>query len=243
MFEFLKKRASQNDNIKVIRAPLPYLTRNLLAVFTFVVFVYLSFQVGVYWTSQVAQQRDRLLEEKQRLDEALQLEKVQHAATRIENQTIQQAVQEVRQTNVRLQQQISGLEEEVAYYQRVLNPVTNDKGLRIDDFRLEATSDSDRFRINVVLTQLGKENRTVTQGTLDISIEGSQQGEKQVYPLSRLSLNDSDLAAKFRFRYYQEISEELRLPEGFVPEKIKLVAQATGKKAMRVERIENWQYP
>ena len=231
---------SQSSNTKIIRAQLSYTSRNLLLLFVFLLVAYASFQAGIYWRNEVAYERDTLLEEKQQLHADLNLEKIQHAALRIENENVQLAVASVRNNNTQLQQQIADLEEEVTYYQRVLNPVRNDKGLRIESFELEPTSDPQRFRINVVLTQLGKENRTVTQGLLKVEVEGSLWGEKQSYQLADLKLDDAELAAKFRFRYYQEISEEILLPEGFTPEKVKLVAQSTGKKAMKVERIEDW---
>jgi len=244
LVKLLKKIAFSDDSkVKVIRDPLRFLWMRILLAILVVVALVLSFYIGQYWSSLAATERDDLLVENSKLKTALQIEKEHLAATLMDNKVTSLAVNKIREENIALQDRIAELEKDIVYYQRVMNPIRNDKGLRIDNVEIQNTLDSNRFRINAVLTQLGKENRTVIQGVLQITISGSENGQKKTYNLDELKPESRDLKTAFRFRYYQEISEELVLPENFVPEQILLEAVASGSKAMTIQREETWPIP
>ena len=244
MAKFLKKIAFSDDSkVKVIRDPLRFLWIRILLLATAVIAVVLSFYIGQYWSSIAASERDDLLVENEKLKKVLQIEKEQLAASLMDNKVTLLAVNKIREENITLMDRISSLEKDIVYYQRVMNPIRNDKGLRIDNVEIQNTLDTNRFRINAVLTQLGKENRTVIQGVLQMTISGSENGQKKTYNLDELKPEARDLKTNFRFRYYQEISEEVLLPENFVPEQILLEAIASGSKAMTIQREETWPIP
>jgi hypothetical protein len=46
---------------------------------------------------------------------------------------------------------------------------------------------------------------------------------------------------RFRFRYFQDVEGDLRLPEGFEPYEIQVVAQAEGGSTSQAERTFQWQ--
>lgn len=244
MAKILKKIVFSDDSkVKVIRDPLRFLWIRILLLVSVVIALVLSFYIGQYWSSMAASERDDLLVENEKLTRALQLEKEQLAASLMDNKVTLLAVNQIREENIALLERISSLEKDIVYYQRVMNPIRNDKGLRIDNVEIQNTLDANRFRINAVLTQLGKENRTVIQGVLQMSISGSENGQKKTYNLDELKSEARDLKTNFRFRYYQEISEEVLLPENFVPEQILLEAIASGSKAMTIQREETWPIP
>lgn len=231
---------NKSKDFKVVRAPIGETKKNALTVLTFIIAMIASFYAGVYWTSHVAYERDALLIENTQLKELLEQEKLNVAAADAKVEIANLAVDQVRESNSELLLQISDLERDVTYYQRVMNPIVNDKGLRIDTMEVEGTTDANRFRLNLVLTQVGKQNSTVIQGTYDFSIEGSEQGIKKVYSSTDIKLVDNDVASKFRFRYYQEISEEFIVPENFIVEKFHVRVTSSGKKSMTVEKSKDW---
>lgn len=242
MRELLKKNFGNKESkdFKVVRAAIGETQKKIATGLVFIFAIVVSFYAGEYWTSHVAYQRDALLVENAQLKELLEQEKLNVAAADAKVEIANMAIEQVRASNSELLLQISDLERDVTYYQRVMNPIVNDKGLRIDTLEVESTSDANRFRLNLVLTQVGKQNSTVIQGTYDFSLEGSEQGIKKVYPLAEIKLTDKDVAAKFRFRYYQEISEEFIVPANFIVEKFHVRATSSGKKSMTVEKTKDW---
>ncbi len=244
MAKFLKKIAFSDDSkVKVIRDPLRFLWIRILLVVLVLVALVLSFYVGQYGSGLAAIERDNLLVENEQLKDELQLEKEQHAATLMDNKVSLLAVNQIREENAALLERIADLEKDIVYYQRVMNPIRNDKGLRIEQVEIQNTPDPRRFRINTLLTQLGRENQTVIQGVLQIIISGSENGQKRSYTLDELKTEKKEAKTTFRFRYYQELNKEIILPENFVPEQLTLTAIAGGSKAMTIEREETWPIP
>jgi hypothetical protein len=238
----LQKKLQSGNEVKIIRDPLSALVQQVLLVLVFTLSIFASFYAGEYWTSHVAHERDQLVKEKEILEKAFKAEKIKWTSVELENKSALLAVDEVRSLNAQLRKRVSALEEELTYYQRVMNPIRNDKGLRIDTVEIEKTVDERRFWINVVLTQLGKQNRTPIRGGLSVKLEGSSKGEKKVYQLSALQEKNDLPDIKFRFRYFQEISEEFVLPEGFVVEKVLLSASSSGRKTMQIAKEEPWPF-
>jgi hypothetical protein len=65
--------------------------------------------------------------------------------------------------------------------------------------------------------------------------------EEKVLALRDISEQQTALGIKFRFKYFQDITGDLLVPEGFKPTSIQVVAQSKGKKASRLEQSFEWQ--
>lgn len=150
-----------------------------------------------------------------------------------------QATERVRQENLQLQNRVSELEEAVTFYKGIMAPRNNDKGLRIEKATVEATKDPNRFRYKVVLTQVA-DNQSHVQGRVQISLHGLENGEKKALSVATLTNDMEPDGARFKFRYFQDVSGELEIPAGFIPEQIEVIAQSTGRKAMRLEKKFDW---
>lgn len=149
------------------------------------------------------------------------------------------AVENVRQENLHLQNKVSELEEAVAFYKGIMDPQKDDKGLRIDKINLESTADPQRIRYKLVLTQVA-DNLSYVSGRVTVKLLGMENGKKTELSLESISEDFDAKGAKFKFRYFQNLSGELLLPKGFMPEQIEIVAQSEGRKAMRLERRFDW---
>ena len=66
-------------------------------------------------------------------------------------------------------------------------------------------------------------------------------GEKEVIALRDLSEDIEELGVRFRFRYFQDVEGNLRVPAGFEPYEIQVVAQAEGSNTSQAERTFEWQ--
>ena len=149
------------------------------------------------------------------------------------------ATEQVRQTNVLLQDKVSELGQVVSFYKGIMAPAGGDKGLRIERLDLEATSDPRRYRYKVMLTQIGDNNDFMT-GQLDLKVVGFENGKKRKIPIQELSKGFASDGARFRFRYFQDVGGELVLPESFTPDEVEVVAVSEGKKQMRLAHQYDW---
>ena len=159
--------------------------------------------------------------------------------TESSNAVDRRAYQEVQQTVLNLNARIAQLENELHFYQRVMAPESVDQGLRIDRVDLRPTGDR-TYEYQVVLTQV-TDNNTFIEGRALISIIG-KRGETQnvTIPLKDVSDEVDDLSVRFRFRFFQNVTGQLTLPEDFEPQRVQVIMQSTGRRAMRIEQEFDW---
>ncbi|WP_396587776.1 DUF6776 family protein [Bermanella sp. R86510] len=145
----------------------------------------------------------------------------------------------LRQNMVELREQISTLQEEVAFYKGIMAPSTRNQDLRIQKVELNKTLEERRFRYKVVLTQVGT-NQTYVTGLAAVNVTGILDGKQKTYGLRDISEDIQDYGIKYRFRYFQEIEGELVLPEGFTPENVEVVLQSSGSRSKRIDSTFPW---
>lgn len=151
----------------------------------------------------------------------------------------EQALREARNTMVGLETRISELEADLTFYRNIMAPSETSKGLQVDSFAVTPGRSDGTYDFKMVLTQAGN-NKSYISGLVAVNVIGTQEGEKEVIALRDLSEEIDDLGVKFRFRYFQDIEGTLRLPDGFAPYEIQVVAQAEGRKASQSERTFDW---
>ncbi|KZZ57284.1 hypothetical protein A3762_01290 [Oleiphilus sp. HI0125] len=149
------------------------------------------------------------------------------------------AKQEIQSTIRGLREQVAGLQKDVSFYQNIMAPSDNNKGLQIQALELSALSENRHYAYKIVLAQLAN-NKRYLQGVVAVNLIGQRDSESVILPLRDVS-EVEELGMKFRFRYFQEFAGELILPENFEPENIQVVAQSKEKSASRVERNVAWQ--
>ncbi len=150
------------------------------------------------------------------------------------------AAEKVRGELRDLNNTIAELEEAVAFYKGVMDPDKNKRGLSIASFDVFASdSDVNAFRYKVVVVQLAGNHRLL-KGTAALRVIGTQAGQLVSFPLSQLSDDVKSEKIKLRFKYFQEISGEMQLPEDFIPERVNITATSLGKHATTVEQKYDW---
>ncbi|HEY9134581.1 MAG TPA: DUF6776 family protein [Pseudomonadales bacterium] len=150
-----------------------------------------------------------------------------------------QANEQVRVENKRLQEKINELEEAVAFYRGVMNPSKNVRGLRIAKLSLNSTNDDRRYRYKFVLTQVAENSRDI-EGKAYFNVIGVQDGMIKSLSYQQLISDQENSTIKFRFRYFQDFEGVISLPEGFIPERVEMIAESKGKGAVRLEESFNW---
>lgn len=137
-----------------------------------------------------------------------------------------------------LEEQIRGLEEELAIYRGILSPERNKVGLEAQNFELKPALGIQRYRYSFMLTQGGIKN-PVARGTIRLTLEGLQNGKPRQLGLTDLTENgDADIA--YRFRYFQVIKGVLQLPDDFQAERIVIKAIPASAPKLQLEWTFDW---
>ena len=147
--------------------------------------------------------------------------------------------EDLRETVATLGLTVTRLEEEVAFYKGIMSPEDGEAGLKIHSVDITPTDNPAEFHYSVVLAQVKTNSKTV-RGRVQVAVTGIQDGETVTLPLAALSDEVDSDGPEYRFRYYQEISGGLRLPQDFIPEQVQVVLKPTGSQSKTVEVIRSW---
>lgn len=141
-----------------------------------------------------------------------------------------------------LEQELQAAREEVEFYRGIVAPGDVQPGLRIHRFTLEEGAAPREYHYDLVLTQLKHNDRYIT-GSVDWKISGSMLGEKGELALAGVT-NPPARQLNFRFRYFQELSGRITLPEGFEAEQVILSIKPEDEgKSPLVEQAFDWPAP
>ncbi|GAC1628532.1 MAG: hypothetical protein NVS9B10_18570 [Nevskia sp.] len=190
-------------------------------------------------------ERDRLLDERRSLTRDLR-------AARAENTTLRDQVaylsrsqeidgaacSSVKQSITQLQAESSDLREQLAFYRGIVSPKESQAGVRVYDFKVsKLKTGSNLFRYDLVLIQSVRNEKRVG-GDIDLLVEGLRSGRKEVLHLAELAA-DSNKNLLFSFRYFQEFSGQIRVPDGFRPLRATIALQPDGD-APKIEDEYEW---
>jgi len=223
----------------------PYLRLSIVAVLVLVVAggIAGSYKYGILMgTGQQAiaiEERDRLL---------LQLKDSQGEAEefrqRVANLNLgaevdRQANEGVRLEVMELKNQIAALEEDITFYRGLMSPNKDKSGLTIGSLDVLQTPVPRIFEYKLVVQQLAA-NHKVLNGFLNFVVIGTTNGIESTLNLKDLSDKVTVENIKLRFRYFQNFTGQIKLPDGFEPIRIELVAKSTGKTPVTVSKKFGW---
>lgn len=141
-----------------------------------------------------------------------------------------------------MEEELQAAREEIEFYRGIVAPGDVQPGLRIHRFTLEEGTAPGEYHYDLVLTQLKRNDRYIT-GVVDWKISGSMLGEQGELALAGVT-NPPARQLNFRFRYFQDLSGQITLPEGFEAERVILSIKAEGKgKLPPVEQAFDWPEP
>lgn len=204
----------------------------------------LCFLLGDY---QIKQDHEKVVQELAKISQ-------EYAALKEEEITLRQRVanlesgreiddlakQEIQDTIRDYKSRVSQLEKDVSFYQNIMAPSDNSRGLQVQKVEIQTGATNRRFDYKIVLAQVA-DNKSYVKGIVAVNVIGMQGDQETVLALRDISEQQKALGIKFKFKYFQDITGDLVLPDGFVPTNIQVVAQSKGKKASRLEQNFEWQ--
>jgi len=126
----------------------------------------------------------------------------------------------------------NNLESEISFYQQLLSPNSENKGLRVFDNNI-FVMDNNNYRLEATLVQK-IQKASIISGSFEISVIGKQEDVKKT-----ISIDKKD-DSKYEFKYFQKISLGFSLPKGFKAEQLVVELFPQNKKSKSVKHNVNW---
>lgn len=207
-----------------LRWPVMRLVSSGQAVFILLVAVSVSFWLGMnsHWlpfvggsgTSDVPDSQDRI-----RLLEKLNGELKSEAASARRSAELHSIAVDKMQASLREKEAaVQGLARELHFYRTLYTP--DDRRLvRVRTFNLQKGGAADEFAYILVLTGMPKKQQK-TSGMVSMAVGGTRHGVETRLDFGQISAPGSPGPLKFSLKYFQEISGNIALPEGFEPDSV-----------------------
>ena len=125
------------------------------------------------------------------------------------------------------QEEISALRADLAFYSRLTNG-SKLEALNVHGVHLQPGATARVYNFSITLTQTLKSGQ-VASGRMHVSVNGVRDGKLTTLTWQDLAPNQDGAGLPFSFKYFQQITGTLMLPEKFVPNRIRVEAEAGGE--------------
>lgn len=188
---------------------------------------------GGYSKFAEVQRRRELTTQIQTVEQENERLRAEIAQTKLARDVDDKAYADVEKDLAQLQAQILKQQEELTFYRGIVSPQDGMGGLRVQRFDVLGGGADRHYRLRLVLVQSMREDAVVS-GSVGIEIEGTRENRPE-----RLALNQAgaqtraDGQVPFRFRYFQELEQDIVLPEGFEPRAVNVEVRSSRLQPVR----------
>jgi multidrug efflux pump subunit AcrA (membrane-fusion protein) len=127
---------------------------------------------------------------------------------------------QVQQELAERDQQIADLKANLAFYERLAGATRKPKGLSVHSAEFVPET-AGTWHYELMLTQ-SLNRGAVSAGQLRFVVEGVKDGKLATVDWNRLHQRDDAPAQAYSFRYFQQLRGSVMLPEGFVPQRVRV---------------------
>jgi len=228
----------------VVKPHHPWKTRALWALAGLLMLAggYTLFDYGRYLagydSSEASRVKQELLQVKKRLEGEIEDLRQEKALLQRAQQIERQAYTDLDGTIKNLQSEILELKEELAFYRGIVSPREASTGLQLQKFSLESGGSDRRLRYRVVLTQVLGNDR-LASGRVQLELEGLQGSESRSLTLKDVTESSAN-ELSYRFKYFQKLEGDIRLPEAFSLLRATLRILPRGNERNSIEKTIDW---
>ena len=142
---------------------------------------------------------------------------------------------------VQQQGKIARLESEAIYYRNLMSPGAGDREVFIHRVDLAADDEKHLLNYEILLTHADPDGAH-TVGRIELKLAGIVENRQTLIAAEESGLID-DGALDYDFRYFQNFTGQLRLPEGFQPATLLLEVTSEAGKVLEQQMfdIPNWE--
>lgn len=178
---------------------------------------------AIFQNGALVQQLDTLTEQNQTLQKNL-------VAAELAVKVQEQAAQELQKKLTGLLSEKVALEDALSFYRDLMEAGDKPEGLRVANFALFATNTPKVFQFSVLITQVA-EKRKYVAGDILLKVVGVMNGARQEVIFDAASAVVG-FPLRFRFKYFQDLVGQVRLPSDFIPERVSVSVQQNAKNAV-----------
>lgn len=228
----------------VVKPHHPWKTRALWALAGLLMLAggYTLFDYGRYLAGYDSEEASRvkkeLLQVKKQLEGEIETLRQDKALLQRARQIERQAYDDLDGTIRNLQSEILELKEELAFYRGIVSPREASTGLQLQKFSLEPGGSERRLRYRVVLTQVLGNDR-LASGRVQLELDGLQQSESRSLTLKDVTENSVN-ELNYRFKYFQKLEGDIRLPDNFSLLRATLRILPGGRERDSIEKTIDW---
>jgi len=188
-----------------------------------------------FWLASIAaalmlQQQNVLVIDHSELNSARKQEEtlLQRIAVLERSEQVARAAYGDLQQNLRdRQEEISALRADLAFYSRLTNGGKLE-ALNVHGVHLQQGATPRVYNFSITLTQTLKSGQ-IASGRMHVSVNGVRDGRLTTLAWRDLAPNQDGAGLPFSFKYFQQITGTLMLPDKFVPNRIRVEAEANGE--------------
>jgi hypothetical protein len=136
------------------------------------------------------------------------------------------------------QEQISALRADLGFYSRLTGSNARREGLAVQALHLAAAAQARVYNFTITLTQNLRAGQ-LASGRARVGVVGIQSGKLATLAWSELASDQDREGLGFSFKYFQQLKGAVMLPEGFMPNRIHVEADAGGEMG-RAEQDFAW---
>ena len=212
----------------VHRKPMHIFKKVLAAIAFMAVSLAVGLAVGQWSGKEAVLQNGALLQRLNALEGLQQSLERELAASKLAADVQEQAAQELQQRLTQLLGEKVELENAVSFYRDLMEVGAKKEGLRVASFTVLATNTPQIFQFSILVTQIA-EKRKYVAGDIQLKVIGILQGGRQevIFDAKNAVVG---FPLKLRFKYFQDLVGQIRLPPDFIPERVSISVQQNGKK-------------
>ena len=212
----------------VHRKPMHIFKKVLMAIALMAVSLAVGLVVGQWSGKEAVLQNGALLQRLNALEGLQQSLERELAASKLAADVQEQAAQELQQMLTQLLGEKVELENAVSFYRDLMEVGAKKEGLRVASFTVLATNTPQIFQFSILVTQIA-EKRKYVAGDIQLKVIGILQGGRQevIFDAKNAVVG---FPLKLRFKYFQDLVGQIRLPPDFIPERVSISVQQNGKK-------------
>lgn len=165
------------------------------------------------------QQRRALMSQIAKLEHDNDQLRANATAATLAREVDRKAYGDVEKNLAELQGQLLKHREELAFYRGIVSPKDGAEGLRIQRFQVLSGGVENRYRLRLVLVQSMRQD-TMVSGSIGVEIVGVRDNKPASVIVADASGARAQEQLPFQFRYFQNLEQDVELPQGFEPQAI-----------------------
>ena len=150
-----------------------------------------------------------------------------------------QAYADINATLESMQNEISELKEEVAFYRGIAAPQNAAQGVQVQKLQLISNGGERGYSYKLVLVQTTKD-ASITRGAVKLTVQGLLDQAQKEYSFGELSGKNAD-QEKFHFKYFGKTEGDIILPADFIPTRVVVHVMVDTPKQSEVDAVFAWQ--